>query len=123
MRILLRRRSMKKPAAAAINTRAPSATPTPIPIFAPWLRPLLPLFVVPAVVLEEGVGDAVVSGLVLTFVPVVAVDEFPVFWLQVTGLALLSIATLNVPLRAKGGPNPTAGLGESSKWQLNGSSA
>lgn len=68
-------------------------------------------------------GEAVASGFVLAFVPVLAVDEFPVFWLQVTGLALLSIATLKVPLMAKGGPSPTAGWGESSKWQLNGSSA
>ena len=65
--------------------------------------------------MEEGVGDAVDSGSELAFVPVLAVDELPVFWLQVTGLALLSIATLKVPLRAKGGPNPTAGWRESSK--------
>lgn len=49
---------------------------------------------------DEGVGEPVESGFVLTFVPVLAVDELPVFWLQVTGLALLSIATLKVPLRA-----------------------
>lgn len=63
-------------------------------------------------------GDAVDSGFVLGFV--LAVDEFPVFWLHVTGLVLLSIATLKVPLMAYGGPSPTAGWRESSKWQLNG---
>ena len=45
-------------------------------------------------------GDAADSGSELAFVLVLAVDEFPVFWLQVTGLALLSIATSKVPLRA-----------------------
>lgn len=48
----------------------------------------------------EGVGDAVDSGSVLAFVPVLAVDGLPVFWLQVTGFAVLSIATLKVPLMA-----------------------
>ena len=44
--------------------------------------------------------DAVDGGFVLALVLVLAVDAVAVFWLQVTGLALLSIATLKVPLRA-----------------------
>lgn len=72
-----------------------------MPIFAPWLRPLVPLACGPdAGVDVEGVGDAVDSGSVLAFVPVLAVDGLPVFWLQVTGFAVLSTATLKVSLMA-----------------------
>lgn len=88
-----------------------------MPAFAPWLRPLLPLD------FAEGVEDVVDVGFVLAVVLVLAVDEVSVFRVQVTGLALLSMSTLKVPLRAYGGPKPTAGWRESSKWQLNGSSA
>ena len=104
--MLLRRRSMKNPpAAAAINASAPSATPTPIPIFAPWLRPLLGVGVVVAAVgAGDGVevGDGVVgSGVVLPPLGLVFDEEgFPVAWLHVTGFWLLSITTLKFPLRA-----------------------
>lgn len=49
---------------------------------------------------DEGVEDAADGGVVLALVPVLAVGEAAVFWLQVTGVALLSMATLKVPLRA-----------------------
>ena len=105
-----------------------------MPILAPWLRSLLLLLgcasAVEVDVAEDvvdsgfgSVGDVGVSEVGLGVVLVLAVDGLPVFRLQVTGLALLSMATLKVPLRAKGGPRPTAGSRESSKWQLNGSSA
>lgn len=43
-------------------------------------------------------GDAVDSGVELASIPVLAKEEFGVFWLQVLGIALLSIAILIVPL-------------------------
>ena len=103
--ILLRRRSMKTiAAAAAINARTPSATPTPIPILAPSVRPL---FGVAVGVVEAGegvdVGDVVVVGSEVVLLPLglVLVEEgFPVAWLHVTGFWLLSITTLKFPLRA-----------------------
>ena len=107
-----------------IKAKTPNVTPTPMPIFAPRLRPLLPLAGVPAVELEEEeVGDVVVSGFVLAFEAVLVVGGLPVLWVQNIGFSLLWIATLKVPLMAKGGPKPTAAWRESSKWQLNGSSA
>ena len=90
------------PAAAAINARAPSATPTPIPIFAPGLRPLLGVGVGDADA-RDGVDVEVVVGseVVLLLLGLVFVWEgFPVAWLHVTGLWLLSITTLKFPLRA-----------------------
>ena len=108
-----------------INAKTPNVTPTPMPIFAPWLRPLLPGVCVLAVELEEEeeVGDAVDSRFVLAFEAVLVVGGLPVLWVQNIGFSLLWIATLKVPLMAKGGPKPTAAWRESSKWQLNGSSA
>lgn len=109
-----------------IDAKTPNVTPTPMPIFAPWLRPLLPGVGVLAVELEEEeeeVGDAVDSGFVLAFEAVLVVGGLPVLWVQNIGFSLLWIATLKVPLMAKGGPKPTAAWRESSKWQLNGSSA
>lgn len=70
---------MKKPAAAAAKAKTPSASPIPMPIFAPWLRPLLPLAGVPAVDVERVVGDTVDCVLVLSVVPVLADEELPVF--------------------------------------------
>ena len=80
MRAILRRRStIKAAAAAAINAKTPNVTPTPMPAFTPWLRPLLPLEFVPAVDFAEGVEDVVDVGLMLAVVPVLAADEVPVF--------------------------------------------
>ena len=85
--------------AAAINARTPNATPTPMPIFALWLRPLFGV----GVAVGDGVdvADGVGSEVVLLVLGLVFEEEgLPVAWLQVTGFSLLSIATLKLPLRA-----------------------
>ena len=91
------------PTAAAISARAPSATPTPMPIFAPWLRPLLGVGVVVVAAVDVGDGVDVVVGSEVVLLPLGLVfvwEGFPVAWLHVTGFWLLSITTLKFPLRA-----------------------
>ena len=96
------------PVAAAIKARAPRATPTPMPILAPWERPVFGVGVLVAVVddwdgvdVEDGVGVGSEVALLLPPLGLVFVWEgFPVAWLHVTGFWLLSMTTLKFPLRA-----------------------